>query len=230
MASDRAHIAAYLDRGAPRLVPMPVDVEVASATVRGVALSDERWGVLFAEAHPDTTLFLRPVVGVWYAEHDGRGWTHVEGLPLPPRHGLRAGSASALVSRRGALALGRARPQRPRGSALRAHRRCVALLHGPRERRGGASGCADRCGGVGRAERPRSPDLGAQEVRASPPQGERGLAARQPRPHEGALYRDRDPEPRRHRWWGHAHVDRAARTGAREGGASASGPDGREGS
>lgn len=97
MASDRAHIAAYLVEEAPRLVEKPIAGTVGFT--RSVVLGDRRWGVLFEEEGPSGD--SGDLVGVRYAEYDGVGWSEVERLPLPPEGQVIVGSSSALVTHEG---------------------------------------------------------------------------------------------------------------------------------
>jgi hypothetical protein len=101
--SANAHIAAYLDASAPRLVAKPLDVPVGM--VRAVALDEGRWGVLFSESVLDDFGISRELVGIWYAEYDGARWSEPEPIPLPsdPEITLVISSASPLVRQGGAL-------------------------------------------------------------------------------------------------------------------------------
>jgi hypothetical protein len=103
MASDRVHIAAYLDEVSPRLVEIPI--RVRPGIVRSVVLDDGRWGVLFSQADPEERFALEGAVGLWYAEYDGTHWSDLERVPLPAEpQDLVVGTSSGLVRRDDALA------------------------------------------------------------------------------------------------------------------------------
>lgn len=83
VASERRHIAAYLDEEPPRLVEKPLDVDVGA--VRSVALGPRSWGMLFSELSREEPSRFREASGLWYAEYDGEGWSDPESVPMPPQ-------------------------------------------------------------------------------------------------------------------------------------------------
>lgn len=98
MLSEGAHVAAYLDEEAPRLVENPIEGSVG--VVRSVVLDAPRWGALLEERGPSRD--SRDFVALWYAEYDGASWSEPERLPVPPDGRLFLGSSSALTMHGGA--------------------------------------------------------------------------------------------------------------------------------
>jgi hypothetical protein len=98
-----AHIAAYLDEEAPRMVENPIDGRVG--VVRTVPLDDRRWGALFTETDSREDWANGNVIALWYAEYDGEAWSNPEVVPLPADTSLRLGffNSSQLVRFEGGL-------------------------------------------------------------------------------------------------------------------------------
>lgn len=92
-----------LDRRA-QVIPAPVDARLVVG-IRAVELPDGKWGFSFAqrERSGDPTDDSIPVTHLWYGEYDGRAWSHLELLPLPPGK-VRPFVSSALVREDGMLA------------------------------------------------------------------------------------------------------------------------------
>lgn len=85
--------------GRARLVPAPIDPTRIKG-VRGVALNDGSWAVAFAELKnpwqghvPDT------VVRFWHGIYEGRAWSRIEQLPIPPVGEMKMAGASNLLVR-----------------------------------------------------------------------------------------------------------------------------------
>jgi len=104
MASEREHIAAYLDGPRTRLVDKPLEIALQGTGVRAVPLGGRTWGVILPETEPDSIQSFAGPLAVWYVEYDGERWSRPEALPLTPGQRLFVGSSSSLVAHDGALA------------------------------------------------------------------------------------------------------------------------------
>lgn len=91
-----AHLAAVFDlEGRARGIEKPIPGTIGS--IKATALGGDRWGVVFAEIHPDSLPGKEFLIDAWYAEHDGARWALVERLPAPARGTLSFAADSELV-------------------------------------------------------------------------------------------------------------------------------------
>ena len=84
--------------GRGRLVPAPIDA-ARIFDVHAVALKDGGWAVAFAELkEPYRPPARDTVLRYWHGVFDGRSWTRIEPLPVPPGGEMKtAGSSNILV-------------------------------------------------------------------------------------------------------------------------------------
>jgi hypothetical protein len=87
--------------GPARIVPSPIDPKLVSG-VRALPHRGGGWDVVFAEVKPYTPVSGRSDTGaarLWHGVYDGRRWTQLEPLPLPPESTIRPKFASRLLQR-----------------------------------------------------------------------------------------------------------------------------------
>ena len=90
------HLAArFTLDGDVTLIELPVQDSVGS--VRSVPLGGERWGVLFDIERRRPSGHLWESIALWYAEHDGAGWSVLEPVPMPEEGELVMSASSELV-------------------------------------------------------------------------------------------------------------------------------------
>jgi hypothetical protein len=90
------HLAArFTLDGRATLIERPIQDSVGS--VRAVALDGDRWGVLFDIERRRPSGHLWESVALWYAEHDGTGWSLLEPVPMPEEGELDINASSELV-------------------------------------------------------------------------------------------------------------------------------------